>query len=92
MTFQIRDKEDKLIYESGNIVKVWAYDIARHVYFKTDEEAKTCASLAYEMWIRDENKTPVGDLMDFVPEHINELLDMVLMRDRLKFFYEEAIL
>lgn len=68
-------------------IEHWAYEVAKDLCNRDEEEAIKCANLVYSMYMKDNNATPVGHLCDYVAKNLEKLEAMKSKWDQLEDFY-----
>ena len=87
MIFDVKNKDGIVLATFRTAVGAWAYDVAIDFMDRTHEEALSCAHLVQEMWLKDDNHTPVGHLCDYVAKNFKRLKNMSSRHDMLEDFY-----
>ena len=83
--------DGKVEFTSQSPVMILFYDVCRMYGDRRPEDAIKAANLAHEMWLKDDNQTPIGHLADYVAENYEELEAMPSYSDMLIAFYEGGI-
>ena len=78
------------VYSTNNAIEAFFYGQMRSFNRLTHEDALTALDLVMDIYLKDESKTPVGELSDYVGKHFARLKSMSSMWNVLSDIYHNC--